>query len=86
MKCGNCNYGEPYWLVPNDGINKGCIKLIKCPFGDQVFRLPEKRCAQFPKRKEMERRDGYVEEDSETDRCEITSNPCVDGSIHSSVS
>lgn len=57
MKCGNCYYGEHYVL----DIDKE-IELVQCPFGDNVFRFPDKRCAQFPKRKEAERRDGYVEE------------------------
>lgn len=64
MKCGNCHYGEHYTLTTED---EDSVELVQCPFGDQVFRFPDKRCAQFPKRKEAERRDGYAEEISETD-------------------
>lgn len=64
MKCGNCHYGEHYFLVQE---GEESIELVQCPFGDQVFRLPDKRCAQFPKRKEAERRDGYAEEIGKTD-------------------
>lgn len=66
MKCRNCHYGEHYILISEDDINDD-IELIQCPFGDQVFRFPDKRCAQFTKRKEAERRDGYAEEISKTD-------------------
>lgn len=65
MKCGNCQYGEHYILISEDTEDE--IELVQCPFGDQVFRLSDKRCAQFLKRKEAERRDGYVEEVSEVD-------------------
>lgn len=64
MKCGNCHYGEHYFFIQE---GEEPIELVQCPFGDQVFRFPDKRCAQFPKRKEAERRDGYAEEISKTD-------------------
>lgn len=64
MKCGNCHYGEHYTLVIED---EEPVELVQCPYGDQVFRFPDKRCTHFPKRKEAERRDGYAEEISETD-------------------
>lgn len=62
MKCGNCYYGEHYVL----DIDKE-IELIQCPFGDNMFRFPDKRCTKFQKRKEAERRDGYAEEIGKTD-------------------
>ena len=62
MKCGNCYYGEHYVLDVAEEI-----ELVQCPFGDQVFRFPDKRCTHFPKRKEAERRDGYVEKISKID-------------------
>ena len=59
MKGGNCHYGEHFIYESDDDINEP-IELIQCPFGDKVFHLPEKRCSQFPKRKDAERRDGYA--------------------------
>ena len=64
MKCGNCYYGKHYTLELDEYES---VELVQCPFGDQIFRFPDKRCAQFPKRKEAERRDGYAEEISKTD-------------------
>lgn len=65
MKCRNCRYGEPCYIITDDEPEP--ILLVKCPFGDQVYRFGDKRCGQFIKRKEQERRDGYDEKVSEVD-------------------